>query len=53
MGNISDKESTYSFGGHYVKGQGHGQGPSWLGQHSSSFWNVYLNVEFKHLEGFN
>ena len=25
IGNISDKENTYSFGGHYVKGQGHRQ----------------------------
>ena len=25
MGNISDKENTYSFWGHYVKGQGHRQ----------------------------
>ena len=37
MGNISDKENTYSFWGHYVKGQGHRlwQGPTWLGQYSS------------------
>ena len=25
MGNISDKGNTYSFWGHYVKGQGHRQ----------------------------
>ena len=25
MGNISDKENTYSFWGHYFKGQGHRQ----------------------------
>ena len=35
MGNISDKENTYSFGDHYLKGQCHRLGPTWLDQYFS------------------
>ena len=53
MGNISDKENTYSFGGHYVKGQGHRQ-LLWVfyipfsnATLCSDNWNTFLQRTFK------
>ena len=53
MGNISDKENTYSFWGHYIKGQGHRQFlwvfyiPFSNATLCCNNWNTFLQRTFK------